>query len=279
MTDIKPNYWVRGSGPTVLCLHCSTCSSRQYEGLAEIISDRYTVVAVDLYGYGDTPMWAGKDLFSLRYEVELLDSVFATREAPSYVIGHSYGGAVALVYTLAHPGAIKGIIAYEPVLFNLLLGDIGSREAAQEISRVKNEVSSLVSRGLLAEAARAFVDYWSGAGAFDSMSDRVKAIVSNQIPKVTLDFEAVLNADAKLDDYRGVSTPSVLLYGLDSPPPTRRIVHLLAEALPHAEVRGLLGLGHMGMAVDKEMINRVTANFLDQLSARPKAESLMPPVR
>lgn len=67
MTAISPSYWTRGQGPTVLCLHCSASSSRQFEPLSEIISDRFRVLAFDPYGYGDTPMWQGAGAFSGSY--------------------------------------------------------------------------------------------------------------------------------------------------------------------------------------------------------------------
>lgn len=278
MSKIKPNFWVRGNGPVILCLHCSTCSSRQFESLADIIADRFTVVAADLYGYGGTPMWPGDGAFTLRHEVDLLDSIFAGSERPSYIIGHSYGGAVALSYAMAHSDEIRGIIAYEPVLFNLIFADPDSREAASEIFRVENEVSWLVTQGRLTDAARAFVDYWSGVGAFDSMSERARDIVSAQVAKVALDFEAVFNADNMLDDYRAIPAPTFLLYGINSPAPTQRIVHLLAGVLPNAEIRGLIGMTHMGMAIGKDMINRLVANFLDQLSARLSAGMKIPQI-
>ena len=46
-----------GSGPTVVCMHASASSSTQWRALSEALSDRFRVVAVDLYGCGRTAAW------------------------------------------------------------------------------------------------------------------------------------------------------------------------------------------------------------------------------
>ena len=223
------------------------------------------MVAVDLYGYGDTPMWPGTGAFSLDREAELLDDIFSESREPIFVVGHSYGGAVGLTAALRHPQIIAGIIVYEPVLFGLLDQRGETAQAAREIASLDSEITTQLARGKPAEAARAFVDYWSGAGSFASYADKLRDQLALKMNKVALDFQAIFNSRTPLSDYRKITAPTVLLYGLASPAPTRIITDLLARTIAAAEVRGLLGLGHMGMASGKETINRVAAKFLDHI--------------
>ena len=45
---------VAGSGPPVLLMHGYPQNRLMWQGVADLLTDRYTVVAVDLPGYGDS---------------------------------------------------------------------------------------------------------------------------------------------------------------------------------------------------------------------------------
>jgi pimeloyl-ACP methyl ester carboxylesterase len=79
------------------------------------LSRSHKVIAIDLFGYGDTPFPLLIHDFGLRDEARLVQWVLAeTLEADEtfHLIGHSYGGAVALhTWRIApqrlKPGAVR----------------------------------------------------------------------------------------------------------------------------------------------------------------------------
>jgi pimeloyl-ACP methyl ester carboxylesterase len=85
-----------GSGPTVVCLHASASSSTQWRALAERLSGRFRVLAVDLHGCGRTSAWAQPRPLRLDNELALLDVVWRGAGARFHIVGHSYGGAVLM---------------------------------------------------------------------------------------------------------------------------------------------------------------------------------------
>ena len=88
---------IEGSGPAVVLLHSSMSSKSQWRELIESLRDRYRLIAIDLLGYGESPMPG--DGYSLADEVSLVESVLARELRPHeqfHLIGHSYGGVVAL---------------------------------------------------------------------------------------------------------------------------------------------------------------------------------------
>jgi len=251
-----------GRGPAVLCLHSSTSSSKQWESLVRSLSDEYRIIAPDLYGYGKSPDSSGEHPFSLDHELELLESVLSSIPGPFHLIGHSYGAAVAFKLALAQPTRIRSLVVYEPVLFSLLLENEPEHESAVEIQLVREDVKSAVDSGELDQAGRMFVDYWSGQGTWESLQDWQRGTVSKRMPKVTKDFGAVMGDGSPLIDFADLDIPTLFLYGIDSPEPTRKIVQWLGQTLPKVEVRGILGLGHMGPVTHSGAVAQIIAGFI-----------------
>ena len=107
-----------GSGPAVLCLHCSASSSGQWRPLMERLAGRYRVIAPDLYGCGKSPAWPGERPMWIDDQIELLASAFERAGERFHLIGHSYGGAIALKAALSLRPRLASLVLYEPVLFS-----------------------------------------------------------------------------------------------------------------------------------------------------------------
>jgi pimeloyl-ACP methyl ester carboxylesterase len=80
----------------VVCLHASASSGRQWGALKGRLTGRYRVFTPDLYGAGDTAPWPDERELSLADEVTSLEPVFKAAGESFHLVGHSYGGAVAL---------------------------------------------------------------------------------------------------------------------------------------------------------------------------------------
>ena len=250
-----------GRGPYVLCLHSSTASSKQWNRLAEKLSDEHTVVAPDLYGYGESPAWDEKRPLELEDEVELLAPVLDSIPGPFHLVGHSYGGAVAFRLAMVHPDRVRSLVAYEPVLFNLLF-QLRDFEAAREIWSVHEDVFSRLDKQRDREAAERFVDYWSGEGSFARLPEWQQAAIVKRMRKVRDDFDATLGNLTPASAFENFQVPTLFLYGLQSPLSTRRLADWLGRRLPRAEVRGLLPLGHMGPVTHANEISDMIIRFL-----------------
>ena len=51
------DYVEAGTGSTVILIHSSVSGNQQWRSLGEALKDRYRVLAVNLFGYGDTTPW------------------------------------------------------------------------------------------------------------------------------------------------------------------------------------------------------------------------------
>src|SRR4030095_11151286 len=83
------------SKPTVVLLHSSAGSSRQWDPLVERLGAHYDVRTVDVYAHGAQPAWLWKRPLRLADDAALVEPI--VREVGSvHLVGHSYGGAGAL---------------------------------------------------------------------------------------------------------------------------------------------------------------------------------------
>ena len=144
------------------------------------LAGRFRTLAVDLYGSGKSPDWPADRPLTLADEVALLEPIFGSVGDRFHLIGHSYGGAVALKAALAGPGRLRSLVLFEPVLFALLNADDPAQPAAREITAVRDDTIAAVDRGDLDTAGARFVDYWTGAGAWASMPDERRRPVATR---------------------------------------------------------------------------------------------------
>lgn len=261
MTFPQPNVRRSGKGPYVLCLHASTSSSKQWQSLMDKLSDQFTVLAPDLYGYGQSPEWNEDRPMELDDEIELLKPVLDSIPGPFHLVGHSFGAAISFKLALMMPERLRSLVAYEPILFNLL-AEVGEEDASTEVWMVSNDVRRLVGEDRFSDAGRRFIDYWSGVGSWDQLPEWQQESIKRRMNKVRSDFDATLGNPTPLEAYSKLAVPCLFLYGLQSPESTRRIAEWLSSRLPQAEVRGLLPLGHMGPITHADQVNNLIASFL-----------------
>lgn len=226
------------------------------------LASRFRVLAADLYGYGQSPPWAsGRDL-SLSDEVELIEPVFGAAGNRFHLIGHSYGGAVALKAALAYPGRILSLSLFEPVLFSLLFEEDPEQAAAREIASVRDDTTRAVDTGDLEGAAARFVDYWMGAGAWASTPSKRRLGIVQGMHKVSAEWHALFGEPTRLEDFAKLSARTLFMLGTESPASTRSIARLLTRRLPRVTKVEIEGLGHMAPLTHAGEVNAVIEDYL-----------------
>ena len=99
-------------GPSVVCVHGITSSRKSWERTARALQDLYCVFAYDQRGHGDSANVMGP--MTLERSLEDLRAVAAAVPPPVHIIGHSWGGAVALLGG-REPFAAK-VVAVDPMV-------------------------------------------------------------------------------------------------------------------------------------------------------------------
>jgi pimeloyl-ACP methyl ester carboxylesterase len=116
--DPKIAYYDSGGGvagePPVVLVHGVTLRSEDWENIFPRLATRYRVVAYDARGHGKSgraPRYALDDLVG-----DLIRLLREIVRAPSVLIGHSIGGATALVAAAREPTLLRGLVLEDPWL-------------------------------------------------------------------------------------------------------------------------------------------------------------------
>jgi len=253
----------------VVALHCSGSSGRQWDPYVERLPGGMRLTAPDLMGSGRDPAWTPGAPVTLEAEARRVLAVLPGDGAPVHLIGHSYGGAVALDIAMRWPERVRTLTLYEPVRF-ALLDNAETAGIRQLIIDAGTRIVQLVNAGRLHESAAMFVDYWSGRGTWDKVPVPRRQMFADRMPKVAAEFDALFGDDMPTEAYRQLSMPMRLIAGMRSPLTARKVVEQLAMRCRHARVVHLAGLGHMGPVTHPA---RVAAHLVMQPCREPLAEA------
>ncbi|GFO69675.1 alpha/beta hydrolase [Geomonas limicola] len=268
MEGSLPAYYSVGSGTAVVLLHCTLSSKSQWRALCGMLEKKYRVIAVDLYGYGETGMPEQTDNYTLLNEAELVDRLLKNLLAPDeafHLVGHSYGGAVALRFAYQFPKRVRTLTIFEPVAFHLLdAGDPG----ATPVQEMMTELARLLEQGEPAQAAATFLDYWSTPGSFANFPPRVQQDFARRTDKLALDFLALTRTPLTLTDYSQLAMPVTVLAGTQSPLPAQRVAQELAKSLPTCRLQ-FVETGHMGPVSHPDLVNPLIATSFDRDTTSP----------
>lgn len=247
----------------VIALHCSGAGAGQWRHLAAALAPDFDLRAPEHFGTDSAGPWCGTHAFALADEAATSIGIIDAVDGMVHVIGHSYGGGVALRVALERPHRIASLTLYEPSAFYLLtrLGETGIA-AHREISGVARATAEGVVTGDYASAAQHFVDYWNGHGAWNALRPEIRAALTRWLPKAPLDFRALLDEPTPLSAYRNFRFPVLVLRGEHAPPPTRVAAEALADAIPSARLITIPGAGHMGPITHAADVNRHIAGHI-----------------
>jgi pimeloyl-ACP methyl ester carboxylesterase len=265
VSPVIPFFRETGAGPGVVCLHANASTSGQWRALLEALSPSFHVLAADCYGSGNSPPWPDAGEASLRDEVALLEPVFARAGDPFVLVGHSYGGAIALIAALSQPHRVRALALYEPTLFSLIDAGSPPPNDADGIRNAVTAATAYLDAGDSRRAAEEFIDFWMGQGSWARMPEARQAPIAKSVVNIPAWAHALMKDPTPLSAFRDLKTRVLYMIGTESPASSLGVARLLTRTLPDVEVLELQGLGHMGPVVRPEPVNQAIVRFLERL--------------
>src|SRR5215510_13685385 len=113
LPTIKADFLEAGSGPVFMLVHSSVSGARQWRRLMDDLKDDFHVRAVNLYGYGRTPPWSVDAPQSLDDQAHLVETALPPHADTFCLVGHSFGGSVAMKLAARLSGRVAGLVLLE----------------------------------------------------------------------------------------------------------------------------------------------------------------------
>ena len=233
-------YERRGEGPPLVLVHGSAGHRAEWREVLPALAGSFTVYAMDRRGRGAS---GDRDEYAIEREYEdvaaVVDHVAAEHEGePLALLGASYG-AICALHAVLETDAVDRLVLYEPPL-----GDAPEPEGAAEgiEAQIEEEGAEAAVETFLRNALELTdeeLDEMRGDELWNSRVDAMPAL-----PREIRATQRDLFDPAAFD---GVSVPTTLLVGSESPRPLRDASQDVAAALEDSRVVTLDGQGHLAM--------------------------------
>jgi 3-oxoadipate enol-lactonase len=186
-------YEVLGSGDPLLLIHAGVADCRMWDAQFEAFSKEYEVIRFDLRGFGRSNMLPGS--FSNVEDVRsLLDYLQLDRVS---LLGISFGGLIALDFTLAYPGYVQALLLGAP--------SVSGASPSERIKRFWEEEEEALDSGDIDEATELNLRLWVD-GPYRT-ADQVSPGVREQVREMQL---AIFRKEIPDDSEEiGLSPPAI----------------------------------------------------------------------
>jgi pimeloyl-ACP methyl ester carboxylesterase len=261
-------YRTAGSGPPVVLIHGMVNSSHHWREVALRLADRYTVIAPDLIGHGDSATPRGD--YSLGAHATVIrDLLTAIGVGGATIVGHSLGGGVAMQFFWQFPQRVERLVLVSSGGLGREVSPLLRSAALPGASAALRVVAGRRSLAALGRVAAALDARGSARGVY------VRAVVRALRPlERPGSREAFLQTLRSVIDLQGQHVSAVDRLYLLGPVPTLivwgerdntipvqhgRSAH---EAIPHSRFETLPRAAHFPHLEDPEGLADVIRDFL-----------------
>ncbi len=252
-------YEVAGEGHPLLLIHAGIADSRMWDEQFSVFAQHYRVIRYDMRGYGKTEVPAGP--VSNHGDVANLLSHLYVEKA--HILGISFGGLVALDFTLAYPEMVAALILVTP--------SVSGRQLSEREQQFIEEENASLEKEDLAGATEVNLRTWvdgptrTPQQVAPAVRERVRQMqmhaFSVPVPEEAEELLLSPPAYARLAE---VHAPTLLLVGDADLPDRLTLTDELTSAIAGAQQVVIPGVAHMVSMEKPEEFNHIVLNFLRQ---------------
>ena len=254
-------YVVRGSGPPVVLVHGSVSDYREWSKQMAPLARHYRVIAYSRrYHWPNPPPGTNADASLERQADDLAAIMKAMGIAPAHIVGHSYGGAVALTLTLRHPELVRTLVLSEPGVSGVLGNSPENDAARKEGQALRAEMKEVFASGDAERIVRTYAARVA-PGEFEKATPEVREMLLANVPAFQLDYNS-RRPPFTCDDAGRVAVPALILSGDRSPMGLQRIAETAARCIEAARFISIPGATHWMQHDQAQAFNDAVLAFL-----------------
>lgn len=228
-------YDKKGQGPVLILVLGALNKRGSGKKLAELLTDRFTVVSYDRRGRGDS---TDTSPYAIDKEIDDIEVLIDILGGSASLYGHSSGAVLALLAAEKLGKKVTGLALYE-VPYN----DDPKAQKASEAYR--KELHRLLAEDRRGEAVTLFV---KSVGVSDKQVEAMKHLpmwkgLTAMAPTLAYDTIELMER-YPLVNARTTGTPTLVMHGAASPAFMADTARKLTETMPNATLRSLEGQTH-----------------------------------
>lgn len=279
INDTVVAYQETGQGDPVVLVHGGVSDLRTWSHQFQTLGKKHrTIVYSRRYALPNDPIGNEADDPIQTHVADLASLVSALDATPSHIVGHSWGGLVALLLAMQRPQLVRSLVLIEPPALTLFV-DMPPKptQLLSLLFRKPGAVAAIVKLGATAmgpaekafrrgdddAAIRAFGHGVLGKHRFHTLSkERYAQVWDNRGP----DRAQMLGSgfpSLSTEDVAHIDLPVLLICGNESPAVFRHLSQYLLELLPDARLQMIEGASHMVQEDEPEEFNQAVLSFFE----------------
>jgi pimeloyl-ACP methyl ester carboxylesterase len=253
----------------VLLIHGIVGSAKQWDPVARLLAERYTVVAPDLLGHGESAKPRGD--YSLgAYAASVRDLLVALGHRRATVVGHSLGGGVAMQFSYEYPPFSERLVLVSSgglgreVHMLLRAATLpGSEVVLPLIAHARlHGIAALVGQALERLGLRASPDFAEMIRGYGSLADAGARMAFVHTLRAVLDITGQrVSATDRL--YLAELMPSMVIWGDHDPLIPVAHAEVAHRGLPGSRLEIFRGAGHFPQLYDPVRFAQTLIDFLE----------------
>lgn len=221
-------------------------ASRDWQHQLAVLAERFHIVTFDLPGFGNSER--GDRQYSPEKYSALIDFVATHYAVQQFdLVGHSMGGAVAMLYASAFPTKVQRLVVVDAagVLHRLAIGKYVIAGGINGDTGGTDRVQSYVVK---------IIEKLEGLFSFfrDDMAEQ-SAHARAGIELVAYDFGPALDE---------INVPTLIIWGAEDQIAPLRTAKVLHYRIRNSQLRVIDGAGHLPMMDKSEEFNPILMDFL-----------------
>ena len=230
------------SGPTLVLVPGSCSTGAAWRPVMKLLDGQFRFVTTSLLGYGATAERRRDGDTSVLREAEVLETVIARAGGDVHLVGHSFGGAVALIAAMRKRVPIASLTVLEAPLPSLL--SHCGEDAHYRAFRAMTDAYFAAWRGGDRGAIRSMIDFYGGAGTWASWPERVRAYAVETMAVNMRDWDCAYGEPLSPQMLAAIEVPVTVAVGTQSHPAICRANGLVAMAIEGATFKTIGGAAH-----------------------------------
>jgi pimeloyl-ACP methyl ester carboxylesterase len=231
---------------------------------------QFRCVTTSLLGYGGTVERRTASDSDISHEAEMLETVIRKADSRVHLVGHSFGGLVALAVVLRNRVPLASLVILEAPGPELLR-DGGEHQHYRAFRRMTDAYFAAFDRGNT-EAIAAMIDFYGGAGTYAPWPPRVRAYAVETTPVNILDWASAYGFPMSAVSLAAVQIPAFVIMGGASHPAVERANALLSECMSEAALATIDTAAHFMIATHPNEVGRLIAQHVHSAEARFNSE-------